>query len=219
MKFYSIIGFLVVIVFFSCGQKTSSKQVIDKTEQKPLTFKSGLSIANGINRGTGYQDSLGTFHNVRYIPVRINNDSNVSVKLDLNFLKEYNHPFMEGNKFNIVPMKREWVVDGGEISDHMFLELQKDIKNPQITKTLEPGEELLFGIGTRYQVVGEEYIAPLPKMLFVHGERDGIRICENPVIADPTESNLELRVKLIFNQGNENEHCGIISCGKISYSE
>lgn len=219
MKSSTIFGFVLVIVFFSCGQNTSGKQVIEETQQNEPEFKSGLTIDNGINRGAGYKDSLETFHNVRYIPVRIKNDSTLTVKVHLNFLKEYNHPFTDENQFNVVPMKSEWVVDGAEITDKMLLDLQEDMKNPQMTKSLEPGEEFLFGIGTVYQVVGEDYVAPLPQVLFVQGEMDSIKICENRLTVEQTESDLELRIKLIFNQGNKNEHCEIISCGRISYDE
>ena len=208
-----------MIVFFSCGQKTSIKQVVEEPQQNELEFRSGLSIDNGINRGAGFKDSLETFHNIRYIPIRIKNDSTLTLKIYLNFLKEYNHPFTDENQFNVVPMKSEWVVDGGEISDKMLLDLQEDMKNPNMTKFLEPNEEFLFGIGTVYQVAREDYIAPLPQVLFVQGEMDSIKICENRLTVEQTESDLELRIKLIFNQGNKNEHCEIISCGRISYGE
>lgn len=217
MKYATIIGF-IVLVFSSCIQKTSSKQSDEISELRNMKFKSGLVIDNGINRGTGYKDSLGTNYNIRYIPIKIKNDSSLSIKLHINFLKDYTNPFSNDNYFNIIPMKREWVVDGGEITDNMFVELKKDINDPQITKTLKPGEEFLFGIGTRYYG-GKDYVAPLPQALFVQGDIDSITLCESMIIGDRTKSNLELGLKLIFNRGEKDERCAIIPCGRISYIE
>lgn len=216
MKYSIIIG--IVIIFFSCAKKTSNKPFDENSQQKRMKLISGLTINNGINRGTAYQDSLGTDYNIRYIPVKIKNDNNLSIKLHINFLKEYTIRLAGDNSFNIMPMKREWVIDGGEITDNMFVELEKDIDNPQVNKILKPGEEFLFGIGTRYNV-GKDYVAPLPQVFFVLHDMNSNKICENLFFGNQTKSNLELGLRLIFNKGNIDERCAIISCGQISFTK
>jgi len=219
MKFETIIGFIIVMFLSSCLQRTTSKDINEVASNKTVKFKSGLTIENGINRGTGYKDSLGIDYNIRYIPITITNDSTLSVKLDINFSKKYTNPLASSDDdFNIMPMAREWAVDGGEITDNMFVHLKEVINNPRTNKTLKPGEELLFAIGTRYYR-GSGYAAPLPEVLFVQGDMDSFQFCESLLFGERTKSNLEFGLKLIFNRGKKDEHCAIIPCGQISYIE
>jgi hypothetical protein len=203
-----------------CVQRTpKSKHMNEHVDDKRVKFKSGLTIENGINRGTGYTDSLGTDYNIRYIPITITNDSTISVQLQINFSKEYSNPLASSNHdFNIISMEREWAVNGGKITDSMFIELIADIKYPLVKKILKPGEEFLLGIGTRYhRATG--YVAPLPEVLFVQGDRDSFQLCDSLLFGERIESNVALGLKLIFNRGQSNERCAIVPCGHISYFE
>jgi hypothetical protein len=219
MKVKTIIGIIIVMFLSSCVQRTTRKDTNEIAANRTAEFKSGLTIKNGINRGTGYRDSLGVDYNVRYIPITITNDSTLPIKLDINFLKKYTNPLASSdNDFKIMPMAREWAVDGGEITDNMFVDLKEDIDNPRTNKILKPGEKLLIAIGTRYYRESG-FASPLPEVLFVQGDSDSFQFCENMLFGERTKSNLELGLKLIFNRGKKDEHCAIIPCGQISYIE
>lgn len=219
MKYAALFGFVVLITVSSCVQKTSGKYLNEHTEFKKVKFKSGLTIENGINRGTDYKDSLDTKYNVRYIPINIKNDTSLSIELQLSFLPKYTYPFNTTDKFfNLIPMTQEWAVDGGGITENMFIDLQKDIDNPRINIFLKPGAEFLFSIGTRYHR-GIGYVAPLPEFLFVYGEMYDFKFCDSLLTGEQLKSNKEIGLKLIFYRGKNNEHCAIIPCGKIKYIE
>jgi len=220
MKFRTIVGFLIIMFVCSCAQQTSkSERLNENVDNQQVKFKSGLTIKNGINRGTGYTASKGTDYNIRYMPITITNDSTLSIQLQIIFSKEYINPLTSSDyQFNVIPMPREWALNGVEITDNMFNELPKYINNPFVKKTLKPGEEFLFSIGTRYhRTTG--YVAPLPEIFFVQGDMDSFQLCDRLIFGERIESKVALGLKLRFNGVESGERCAVIPCGQISYIE
>ena len=118
--------------------------VQEKSKSTEHTSKSGLLIDYGINRGTGYTDSLGTYYNIRYIPITITNDSTIPIHFQIAFSKEYDYPVAYGDReFKVIPLPKEWALDGVEITDRMINELPKYIDKPFSNKPLNPAKNLL----------------------------------------------------------------------------
>ena len=205
MKFGTIVGLFTVLIVCSCVQ------------QKP---KSGLLIDNEINRGTGYTDSLGTYYNIRYIPITITNDSTIPIHLQMTFSKEYDFPIAYGGqKFKVIPLPKEWALDGVEITDSLIKELPKYIDKPLLNETLEPDEKYVLAIGTLYSRPAN--CGVVPNALFLQNKRGLYYACDSLINHDKsTNSKLALELKLDFYpDGITKESCIIIPCGQISYSE
>lgn len=219
MVFRTIVGFLIVLIAFSCSQETKKGgQLID----------SGLLIDNGINRGVSYTDSIGTKYNVRYIPITITNDSTIRIRIQIAFSKEYHYPIELGaEKFIVFLMPKELPPDNVTF-DSMSYELgDNELRNyfdrglnpPNVLiETIEPGKKYVTAIGTLYPSFKDCYV--LPNALFAQGDSINFQVCDNTIDQDgSTNPQLSLGLKLDFNRGEANESCRIISCGHISYLE
>lgn len=193
--------------FTQCAQEKSTR-----TEQ---TSNVGLLIDNGINRGINYTDSLGTNYNLRYIPITITNDSTIPIHFQLVFSKDYDYPIAFGDqKFKVIPLPKEWGLNGVEITDSMFNELKNYIAKPLLNKTLEPGEKRVIAIGTLYPRP-PKFRGILPNALFAHTDKGIFPTCDWLMNEDPS-SNPQIALGLKLNFG---ESCMVIPCGQISYPE
>jgi len=204
---------------YSGNQQTSKNALqIESAPNQHLWSKSGLRIDNGINRGTGYTDSVGANYNIRNIPITITNDSIIPIHLQIAFSKEYEYPIpFSDETFKVIPMPKEWALDGVEITDRMFNELQKYIDQPFLNKTLQPGERLVFAIGTRYRPTGRGIV---PNLLFAQSDSNNFQACDNLMNHDTsTNPQFVLGLKLdIYLAGQRSPiSCILIPCGEISY--
>ncbi|MBT8399925.1 MAG: hypothetical protein KJO98_05565 [Rhodothermia bacterium] len=216
VRFRTILGLLILLMGCSANPQTSKGEPqIENGPNLHPAARTGLRIDNGINRGTGYTDALGTDHNLRYIPITITNDSTNPIHLQIAFSKEYEYPiaFCDA-QFNVIPMPKVWALDGGEITDRMFDELKHSVNKPSVNKTLEPGEEFVLAIGTRYPRAKNCFV--LPNALFVQGDSLKFQACESRIDqGGATDPQLAVGLKLDFNRGESNESCMIIPCGQI----
>ena len=177
------------------------------------TLKSGLLLENRINRGIDYTDPKGTDYSIRYIPITITNDSTISIDVLLAFSKEYNNPYpYSEDKFKLIPLPREWALDGVDITESMLDELPSYIQNPVLNETISPGEKIVFAIGSLYPRPAKS-TGVLPRLLFAHSDTTTFPECDRFMIKEP-ESNqtIPIGLKIIFG-----EKCKIIRCGQISY--
>lgn len=218
MKTRMVLGLFLILILCSCKQRRLTDDPFNSNFNKDRSKNlSGLLIENGINRGIMYTDSLGTNYNIRYIPITLTNDSTLPIRVQIKFLKEYTNSLTAtGEKFNIIPMASEWAMNGAEITNKMRIDLAGAIDKPFTSIVLNPGENYRIGIGTRYPT-GIAYGAPLPEMLYVQGDGEDSLICDQLLLGREVESAIGLRLKLIFNKGESNEQCAIISCGHISF--
>jgi len=205
MKFRSISGLFIMLIVCSCSQQTP---------------KSGLLFNNGINRGISLTDSLGTKYNLRYIPITINNDSTVQIQLQLTFLEEFEYPVIFGDeKFKVIPLPKEWTLDGVEITESMINEIPKYINKPSINKIIEPNEKFVLSIGTVYPS-SPKLCGVLPNLLFTQNDRDNFQSCDVQMeLNRSTNPQLAILLKLVFCVNSDAPGCSLISCGKISYPE
>lgn len=214
MIFKIITGLLIVLIGCSDKQQTSI---------------SGLRIDNGVNRGVGYTDSLGTPYNLRYIPITITNESIIPIHLQIAFSNEYNYPTAYGGqKFNVFPFPKEMSPDevtydsiSYELGDnelHDFLDSGFD--TPYIlNKTIKPSEKFVVAIGTLYPRP-PKVCGVLPNKLFVQSDKGVFPKCDWLMKKDlSTNSPLALGLKLDFCGGDSKGSCTIIPCGQISYPE
>jgi hypothetical protein len=213
MKFKNILGLLIVLMGCFPSQETPKDEM--QAEKGLMSPKSGLLFDNGINRGTTYRDTLGIDFNLRYIPITITNDSTIPVHLQIAFSREYNYPTAETDqKFKVIPMPKEWALDGVGVTDRMFNELKDYIDDPTLNETLESGEEFVFAIGTLYPRPPKT-TGVLPKALFAHIDAGVFFSCDWLMKKEPSLNPPKvLGLKLVFG-----ESCTVIPCGQISYSE
>jgi hypothetical protein len=197
MVFKTLIGLLIVLIGCSSNQQTS---------------KGGLRIENGINRGTRYTDSLGTNYGITYIPITITNDSTIPMHLQIAFSNEYDFPHPDSDeKFKLIPLPKEWALDGVEITESMINELPKYIDKPLLNETIEPGEKIVVAIGTLRPVPTN--CSPIPNVLFTYSNSDNFKACDSLMNQDKSaNSQLVLGVKLDYCGGR----CIIIPCGLVS---
>lgn len=211
-----IAGLLLVLIGCSCAQHSSKRGIrIENDPSRHLGSKSGLRIDNGINRGTSYTDSLGNYYNLRYIPITITNDSAVPSHLHIAFSKAYAYPIAYGDEqFKVLPLPKEWALDGVDVTDSMMHDLPKYIDKPLLDVTLQPGEHLVVAIGTLYPRPPKKS-GVLPSALFSHTDRGIFSECDWLMNEDPLSAfQIALKLKLDFR-----ESCTIIPCGQISYPE
>ncbi|MBT8189325.1 MAG: hypothetical protein KJO29_02760 [Bacteroidia bacterium] len=178
--------------------------------QSPI---SGLVIDNKINRGINYTDPLGTDFSIRYIPITITNDSTISIHLQMAFLKEYNYPHPNSHeKFRLIPLPKEWALDGVEISKSMINEITGYIENPALNDTIGPGKKIILAIGSIYPRPAKS-TGVLPRKLFTVSDTDIFPECDWHLEKDSSSNQKnQMGLKVIFG-----EKCMIIPCGQISY--
>lgn len=93
MKFISIISLFTAVIIGSCFQQsTEGENQIKQSPNQYQNLKNGIRIDNGTNRGINYTDSSGTDFNIRYIPIKITNDTIIPINFQINFSKEYDYP-------------------------------------------------------------------------------------------------------------------------------
>lgn len=89
----SVALFLIcILVFGSCAQRASQSNQKNQSVKQHHELRSGLQIENRTNRGTNYTDPSGVDYNIRNIPVKITNDTTISIRLQLTFDKQYRYP-------------------------------------------------------------------------------------------------------------------------------
>lgn len=198
----------------SCFQQTSKGGLGPKNESKhSFTSKSGLQIKNQINRGINYTDSLGIDYRIRYIPISITNDSTISIHLQLEFSKEYNHPNPESDeKFKLIPLPEEWALDGAIVTDSMLGNLPKYIQHPNINTTVRSGEEIIIAIASMYPRPAKT-TGVLPRILFTQNEITNFTECGRLLRKDRlSNQQMPIALKVIIG-----EWCMVIPCGQYSY--
>ena len=220
MIFRTIVGLLIVLIGCSGNQQTSKGEPqIENDPNQHFESKSGLLIDNGINRGTGYTDSLGTDYNLRYMPITISNDSTIPIHLQIAFSKEYDYPSaFSDEQFKVIPLPKEWT-DTILPTDGMIAELKNYIDKPSVNKTLEPGAEFVLAIGTQYLPTG---VGIVPNVLFAQSDSDNFQACDNLMNLDiSTNPQLALGLKLdiYLTRHRYPSACILIPCGQISYPE
>ena len=214
MNIKTTLIFLIILIFFSCSQRTSkNNSTKENVGNLQFEFKSGLKIENRTNRGTSYIDSLGKNNNIRNIPITISNDTAVSIKVQIIFSKEYNYPEPHNNeKFKLIPLSKEWALDGIGVTESMINELPSYIEKPQLNKVIEPGEKLVLSIGSVYPNPAK-VTGVLPRTLFVQGDLKNFPDCDWLMEKNRSSNKrIPLGLKTIFGK-----KCLIIPCGTISY--
>lgn len=198
MKIKTLVVLLIVLVISSCSQRTPG---------------SGLRIDNGINRGTNYTDSAGSNYSLRYIPVTITNDSTVPIKLQIAFSKEYNYPNPDNNeKFKLIPLPKEWALEGVGVTESMIDELAFYIQKPVLNESIEPGEKIVIAIGSLYPRPAKT-TGVLPRILFTKSDTVTFPNCDWAMEkVHSSNQQISMGLKLMFG-----ERCLIIGCGQISY--
>ena len=190
-----------------CAQKRSNKT--------GSILGSGLMIDNGINRGVNYTDAEGRDYSIRYIPVKISNDSTFPIHFRMEFSKEYNYPDGTADQvFKIIPLPKEWALDGVDITDSMINKLPDYIEKPILKTSLNSGEEYVFAIGTIYPRP-VKFSGVLPNILFTHISGNTFPECDWFMKEEPA-ANPEIAMGLKLKFG---KYCSVIPCGQILYSE
>lgn len=214
----SILGSLV-----QCAQQKSNNSEqplngvpkMEKSANKQPDSYNGIQIENKINRGINYTDPLGMDYSIRYIPITITNYNTSAAYLQVAFTKEYNYPepYIH-EKFRLIPLAKEWALDGVEISDGMINELPAYIEKPVLKETIAPGEKLIIAIGSVYPRPART-TGVLPRVLFVPNGTEIFPECDWRMEKDQTAGQpIQIGLKVIFG-----EKCRIIPGGSISYSK
>ena len=189
-----------------CTQKSSN--------ESGQAWHTGLQIENGINRGVNYTDSFCDTYSIRYIPIALTNDTNLSIQLQLNFATtDYLDPNSQ-EPFKAIPLPERWAMDGVEITDSLLNELPQYLQQPSVSKTLKPGKTWLMAIGTVYSRPAK-FTGVLPHVLFTHTTEAAFSECdwgmeESPSSGAPLALGLRLRLG-----GN----CMVVPAGHMTYLE
>ena len=204
MKFGSVFSLIILMLISSCATKTNN------TKSK---MDSGLLIENRINRGINYTNLRGDDRSIRYIPITITNDTTIPIQFQLNFSKEYYNPKpYDEETFKLVPLPTEWALDGVDITENMIVKIPNYIEDPSITKSLEPGEQFVFAIGSIYPRPARS-TGVLPRTLFSLTKVEDFTSCEWLMDKEPrSNERIPLGLKVVFG-----DKCQVIPCGWISY--
>ncbi|MDX1702447.1 MAG: hypothetical protein R3250_17595 [Melioribacteraceae bacterium] len=216
MRFRDIALLIIAVFVCSCIQQSSKNSVqIDSGPNQHYELKNGIKIENNVNRGVSYTDSLGSKYNLRYIPISITNGNISPIQLYIAFSKEYNFPHPNTHQiFKLIPLPKEWALDGVGITDSMVNEIPTLIDNPNVNITIEPGEKFIIAIGTLYPSPPKTG-GVLPKMLFAHNYPGDFPSCDWVMEEDLSlHPEIALGLKLNFGQ-----NCIVIPCGMISFHE
>lgn len=174
----------------------------------------GLQIENGINRGLSYTDSLGGTYSIRYIPITLTNDTNLSIQLQLNFETADHLDTNSREPFSLIPLPERWAMDGVDITDSLLNEIPKYLQQPSVSKVLKPDEEWLMAIGTVYSRPAR-FTGVLPHILFTYSSAAAFSDCEWVMEEIPSPGAplaLGLRLRL-------GENCMIVTVGQMAYLE
>lgn len=213
------LGILVMLVFFSCTERTPKNKTAElHADLQEIKINSGITIENKPNRGTFFHDSLGVKYGITYIPVTIKNDSTIPLKVRIDFSKDYSFPQPNSNeKFKLLPLPKVWALDGINITNQMLDQLPYYLDNPKLTKTLAPGENLIFAIGT-YRSIPSNASVPIPNALFTQNNKSLYKDCDLLSYQDSSNNApLSLGLKLFVDINTTSPWCTLISCGSISY--
>ena len=216
----AITGLIVLVHVSSCTWQTSIKG--QSPEADPLVqghTGTGLKIEYKPTRGQNYTDPNGDVYQLRHIPTSIENDSTVPIHVQINLQEEYENPPLSNHRqFRAFPMPAEWAMDGIQVSDKMLLELAKYVREPFLSKTLEPGEKWLLAFGTLKPTGGSYGVFPVA--VFSHNDRALHHQCNQ--LVDPNNldiSPLEIELLIGYTGGSQAspDSCLTIPCGRISY--
>lgn len=220
MKLRNVIGLLVVIIFCSCIQQTvKNKQQTEPNINQQNVIKNGLLIENGINRGLAFTDSLGDKYAITYISINVANTDTVPVNFEFSLASEYNHPLAtDREKYTLVLLSEEWTLDGVTISDSLINKIPNYLKQRKLNKTLKPGEETIFAIGTLRPSPAKICVV-LPNELFLNDRSNLYTDCDWQMNKrNTTNSQIEIGLKLDYSdKKGESTNCIIIPCGRVSY--
>lgn len=211
-----ILGNFLILLFCTCSWQPSKKEGSrDEIANHKIALKSGLLIENKVNRGTNYTDPQGNDYSIRYIPISITNDSTVSLHVQVVFATEYNYPHPNSDiKFRLIPLPKEWAMDGVEISESMFDAIPNFIENPVLSETIRPNEKIVFALGSLYPRPAE-LSGVLPRKLLLQEEAANHPDCDWTLESERSSGqHMQLGLKIRFG-----EICKIISCGQIYFNE
>ena len=215
MIFRILIGLFVLFFVNSCSEQSfPNKHVGADDLNNQIVPKNCLLIDNGINRGLNYTDSEGTDYSLRYIPITVTNDSTKQIQLQIAFSKEYSYPNPDTDEFKLIPLPKKWALEGIGVTDSMMDELPNYINRPFMNKTIEPGEKIIFAIGSLYPRPAKT-TGVLPRKLFV--QMDSINYVDCDLLMEVDEisnQQMSLGLKIIFGG-----RCRIIRCGHFAYLE
>ena len=204
MKFRLSLWTLILLITCACH----SDSVKNKQKNKLTTI---LSIENGHYRGIVYENSLGKEFTLRYIPIKLINNHSDRIQVELIFEDEYQYPGGDKDeKFKIIPMPKDWGLDGVGPSDIMKENIGKFIKNPRMNFSIEPNEEYILAIGALNQRNPPQNGGIEPKILFVKQDNETFKECDWIQEQEPvSDQALSLGLTL------KSDKCTIIPCGKI----
>jgi len=212
MKIRIVIGLLSLLILCSFKQQNLNDVLKDECVIYKQNDSVKLLINNGQYRGTVYTDSIGTIHNLRYMPITITNVGTKPIRLQINFANEYNFPIENSSEnFNLFPLPNEWAIEGSEITDSMIDELPNYINKPILDKTLQPGEKILFAIGTKY--IRGKTGGILPNSIFTLEDKEIFEECDlfkNDVLSSNSPKELGFKFSVSGS-------CFIIPCGNYLF--
>lgn len=201
---------LFLLTFWSALAHCTQKS----TDEPGQAWYPGLQIENGINRGVNYTDGLGGTYSIRYIPITLTNDTNLSIQLQLTFETADYLDTNSREPFNLIPLPERWAMDGVEITDSLLNELPKHLQQPTVSKILKPGEKWLMAIGTVYPRPAR-FTGVLPHTLFTHTTAAVFSECDwdmEEIPSSGTPLALGLRLRLGGN-------CLVVPAGQMTYLE
>ncbi|NNE55806.1 MAG: hypothetical protein HKN32_07295 [Flavobacteriales bacterium] len=175
-----------------------------------------FQITNGVLRGTGHTDSLGTEFNLREIPITFRNDSTLPLQVELEFSSGYSYSENHGEgTYRVVPLPEEWGLEqtSDSLFDLLYQRLPGHINNPFLQRTIQPGEELTIAITTVYPLPAEEWWI-VPDELFAFTDKLTHTSCEwlhNEKSTSLTAIRLGMKVR--YDGG-----CTVIPCGRLFFS-
>ena len=206
---------ILIFLFVALGSFTEcSKDKSSVTQQK---WNSGLKIENGPTRGMGFSDLLGMKYGIVYITSTMTNDTTIPMQLELDVAMKYDYPEAYGEEhFNILPLSKEWGMNGIEITDSMILELSNYMNKPSRNITINPGESYVTTIGI-IRPVRPDLCSATPYALMEYGNW---KINSDCNWKDTKANYSDIGLKVGFcTVGGKYEHCIIIPCGQVSFPE
>ncbi|MDX1410203.1 MAG: hypothetical protein R3330_18765 [Saprospiraceae bacterium] len=216
-----IVGLLITLMACSTPQPTS---------QDGQAFDSGLLIENGPSHGLGCTDSLGATCGLVYRTVVLTNDSIVPMDVRLAVPEKYAYPMEHGEqtfRLYLWPgLTAPQVTDLDTIQNAMENFVGKTAGTTRVMdRSLAPGEQYVLTIGTLFSRP-PEICSVVAYTLFTDDGSGLFPSCDRPASPKPssvaTASGNQVPLGLMVGfctRGNEYQHCTIIPCGYLSYSE
>jgi len=203
----TIVVLLIALIFCSCSQQKSiaGSKIEPSTIQRSKS-KTGLKFENGVTRGIGFTDSLGSEYFIVHVTNTITNDSTIPIQLQIDLLSDFSYP-ISNNYVNFkIFLWPEFTEPPNLYSDNQSRvrvmkkrTISEWNSSNQFNKLLAPGEKYVVTIGTLVNTRASNICSAFAQSLLTYSERRNYSDCDWTLVEEHlTNPQLALGLQVGF---------------------